>query len=191
MPAVSRGYPPPRGRLPTCYAPVRHVTPPKGGPSDLHALGTPPALILSQDQTLHQDRPQRAKGCSCVSTGSARDPASTTQLLRLRRAARSRSAPRSGSAPTCQRAWSRTGSPPALVGRRRGRASAGRLVGGRGSVPGSRGGSLSRGDRNDTAAAALCQGRPRFRSGPKGRSRRPQGPGESLAHERTGMIPWT
>ena len=27
---------------------------PKGAPFDLHALGTPPALILSQDQTLHQ-----------------------------------------------------------------------------------------------------------------------------------------
>jgi hypothetical protein len=55
LPAVSGGYPPPRGRLPTCYAPVRHVSSPKATPSDLHALGTPPALILSQDQTLHQD----------------------------------------------------------------------------------------------------------------------------------------
>ena len=27
LPAVSDGYPPPRGRFPTCYAPVRHVTP--------------------------------------------------------------------------------------------------------------------------------------------------------------------
>src|SRR4051794_32426427 len=27
---------------------------PEGRTSDLHALGTPPALILSQDQTLHQ-----------------------------------------------------------------------------------------------------------------------------------------
>jgi hypothetical protein len=43
--------------LPTCSSPVRHVSRPKPTPSDLHALGAPPALILSQDQTLHQDRP--------------------------------------------------------------------------------------------------------------------------------------
>ena len=30
-------------------------TPRRGRPLDLHALGTPPALILSQDQTLHQN----------------------------------------------------------------------------------------------------------------------------------------
>ena len=54
LPTVSHGYPPPRGRLPTCYAPVRRVSDPKITPLDLHALGTPPALILSQDQTLHQ-----------------------------------------------------------------------------------------------------------------------------------------
>ena len=54
LPTVSHGYPPPRGRLPTCYAPVRRVSAPKNTPLDLHALGTPPALILSQDQTLHQ-----------------------------------------------------------------------------------------------------------------------------------------
>jgi hypothetical protein len=54
LPRVSTGYPPPRGRLPTCSSPVRHVSRPKTTPFDLHALGTPPALILSQDQTLHQ-----------------------------------------------------------------------------------------------------------------------------------------
>src|SRR5690606_21731735 len=53
---VSRGYPPRRGRLPTCSSPVRHGRPPKRLPYDLHALGTPPALFLSQDQTLHQDQ---------------------------------------------------------------------------------------------------------------------------------------
>ena len=53
LPGVSTGYPPPRGRLPTCSAPVRRVSDPKVTPLDLHALGTPPALILSQDQTLH------------------------------------------------------------------------------------------------------------------------------------------
>src|SRR5699024_10466287 len=50
---VSDGYPPSRGRLSTRSSPVRHVSCPKATPFDLHALGTPPALILSQDQTLH------------------------------------------------------------------------------------------------------------------------------------------
>ncbi len=54
LPRVSAGYPLPVGRLATCSSPVRHGRPPKGLPCDLHALGTPPALILSQDQTLHQ-----------------------------------------------------------------------------------------------------------------------------------------
>ena len=51
---VSSCYPPSKGRSPTRYSPVRHFThPPKGTFSfDLHVLGTPPALILSQDQTL-------------------------------------------------------------------------------------------------------------------------------------------
>ena len=51
---VSRGYPPLEGRLVTCYSPVRHFTHPLAGTFsfDLHVLGTPPALILSQDQTL-------------------------------------------------------------------------------------------------------------------------------------------
>ena len=31
------------------------LTAPKGGPFDLHVLGAPPAFVLSQDQTLHQD----------------------------------------------------------------------------------------------------------------------------------------
>ena len=48
---LSLGYPSPWGRLPTCYSPVRllmyyYI------PIDLHVLGTPPAFILSQDQTL-------------------------------------------------------------------------------------------------------------------------------------------
>ena len=51
---VSPGYPPPKGRSPTRYSPVRHFTrtPKDAFPFDLHVLGTPPALILSQDQTL-------------------------------------------------------------------------------------------------------------------------------------------
>ena len=35
-----------------CSSPVRHWLP-YGNPFDLHVLGTPPAFILSQDQTLH------------------------------------------------------------------------------------------------------------------------------------------
>jgi hypothetical protein len=47
-------YPQFEGRLPTRYSPVRHFTPPasRGFSFDLHVLSTPPAFILSQDQTL-------------------------------------------------------------------------------------------------------------------------------------------
>src|SRR5689334_15690109 len=51
--SLSGRYPPLEGRSPTCYSPVCHSI--EGCPSlafDLHVLGTPPALILSQDQTL-------------------------------------------------------------------------------------------------------------------------------------------
>ena len=51
--SLSGRYPPFEGRSPTCYSPVRHsVTPCRVTAFDLHVLGTPPALILSQDQTL-------------------------------------------------------------------------------------------------------------------------------------------
>jgi hypothetical protein len=47
--------PPPKGRLSTCYSPVRRCT--RGAnPSfslDLHVLGLPLTFALSQDQTLH------------------------------------------------------------------------------------------------------------------------------------------
>ena len=56
---VSRGYPSVRGRLPTRYSPVRRFPvltsseeSVKTFSLDLHVLGTPPAFILSQDQTL-------------------------------------------------------------------------------------------------------------------------------------------
>src|SRR6476646_4266960 len=50
---LSGCYPPLEGRSPTCYSPVRHSVTPCGATAfDLHVLGTPPALILSQDQTL-------------------------------------------------------------------------------------------------------------------------------------------
>ena len=51
---ISDCYPPVQGRLPTRYSPVRHSVslPKKTASFDLHVLGTPPAFILSQDQTL-------------------------------------------------------------------------------------------------------------------------------------------
>ena len=51
---VSRSYARPKGRLLTRYSPVRRFTrSPKGTFShDLHVLSTPPAFVLSQDQTL-------------------------------------------------------------------------------------------------------------------------------------------
>src|SRR5438128_11863014 len=51
---LSVGYSRLEGRLPTCYSPVRRFT--QGVAPlfsrDLHVLGTPPAFVLSQDQTL-------------------------------------------------------------------------------------------------------------------------------------------
>ncbi len=56
---VSRGCPPVMGRLPTRYSPVRRFPLVESTEAsstsfslDLHVLGTPPAFILSQDQTL-------------------------------------------------------------------------------------------------------------------------------------------
>jgi hypothetical protein len=41
--------------LPTRYSPVRHSNVPEGTFAfDLHVLSTPPAFVLSQDQTLHK-----------------------------------------------------------------------------------------------------------------------------------------
>ncbi len=52
---LSSSYPPPGGRLPTRYSPVRRSTQGVAPPFalDLHVLSTPPAFVLSQDQTLH------------------------------------------------------------------------------------------------------------------------------------------
>ena len=41
------------GHIPTRYSAVRSSTP-EVFPDNLHVLGTPPAFILSQDQTLHK-----------------------------------------------------------------------------------------------------------------------------------------
>ena len=52
---LSDCYSPLSGRSPTCYAPIRHSARPCGPTAfDLHVLSTPPAFILSQDQTLRK-----------------------------------------------------------------------------------------------------------------------------------------
>ena len=50
-------YPGHKGRLFTCYSPVRRFTREPKSPFtlDLHVLGLPPAFVLSQDQTLQFD----------------------------------------------------------------------------------------------------------------------------------------
>ena len=50
---VSRSYSPHQGRFPRVTHPSATKDTPEGAPSfDLHVLGTPPAFVLSQDQTL-------------------------------------------------------------------------------------------------------------------------------------------
>ena len=51
---LSNGCPPQEGRLPTCYAPVRHFTrgPKPSFSFDLHVLSPPLTFALSQDQPL-------------------------------------------------------------------------------------------------------------------------------------------
>ena len=54
---LSTGYFGLQGRLPTCYSPVRRFTR-RVAPTfshDLHVSGTPPAFVLSQDQTLQKN----------------------------------------------------------------------------------------------------------------------------------------
>ena len=58
---VSNCCPPLKGRLLTRYSPVRHCPPFRltevsfhGFSFDLHVLSTPPAFVLSQDQTLNK-----------------------------------------------------------------------------------------------------------------------------------------
>ena len=64
---VSQAYPTVRGRSPTCYSPVRHSSTHHqrwwAFPFDLHVLSTPPAFVLSQDQTL---QPQHTQTNACV-----------------------------------------------------------------------------------------------------------------------------
>ena len=58
---ISGRYPQVKGRLLTCYSPVRRSSTHKWAfPLDLHVLSTPPAFVLSQDQTLHR-KPNRRR----------------------------------------------------------------------------------------------------------------------------------
>ena len=61
---VSACYPKVRGRFLTCFSPVRHSIFPWIAPRwisfDLHVLGTPPAFVLSQDQTLRREHVRRS-----------------------------------------------------------------------------------------------------------------------------------
>jgi len=60
---VSQAYPKVQGRLPTCYSPVRHSSVSEETfPFDLHVLSTPPAFVLSQDQTLQTKSPRSLHG---------------------------------------------------------------------------------------------------------------------------------
>ena len=53
LPPVSKCYTKVKGTFLTCYSPVRHsCTPESALPFDLHVLSTPPAFVLSQNQTL-------------------------------------------------------------------------------------------------------------------------------------------
>jgi hypothetical protein len=52
-----------QGRSPTCYSPVRHSSHSEERfPFDLHVLSTPPAFVLSQNQTLQTKTPHPQAG---------------------------------------------------------------------------------------------------------------------------------
>ena len=87
LPLLSERYSPQKGRFPTRYSPVCHAP---CGTSDLHVLGTPPAFILSQDQTLkfHSEllipNPKTWKKCSgrIFLLNSARHPKTPDKTLK-------------------------------------------------------------------------------------------------------------
>jgi hypothetical protein len=69
---VSRSYPRAQGRLPTCYSPVRHSPRTETrDPFDLHVLSTPPAFVLSQDQTLQKEPETQQTTTHPTHTGQA------------------------------------------------------------------------------------------------------------------------
>ena len=71
---VSDCYPRDEGRLLTCYSPVRHsCTPERALPFDLHVLSTPPAFVLSQDQTLHRKNQTHPHPHNNADTGTSKN----------------------------------------------------------------------------------------------------------------------
>ena len=106
LPPVSGGYPPPRGRLPTCSSPVRHVSRPKRARVRLacirHAASVDPEPG-SNSPPAAPDAPPRgpaAVGCLFAAARSSRGPspsADPRRPLRLPRAAR----PTAERPPTC------------------------------------------------------------------------------------------
>ena len=65
---LSKCCPEPQSRLPTLYSPVRHCTIciATDFSFDLHVLSTPPAFVLSQDQTLR--KAFTAPACACAAS---------------------------------------------------------------------------------------------------------------------------
>ncbi len=110
LPPVSRSYPPLLGRLPTRYSPVRCSCTPEGAlPLNLHVLGTPPAFILSQDQTLQLKANDRhAKGTTFVSNKEL-IAIRFFQLSIFRRLAKQGNGGPSGTRSSFQRAFARFG----------------------------------------------------------------------------------
>ena len=82
---LSCGYPEEGGRLLTCYSPVRHSSRTSKlvpSPFDLHVLSTPPAFVLSQDQTL-QTKPTKP-GPNQPQTNSQPEPKVSTTVQKTR-----------------------------------------------------------------------------------------------------------
>ena len=78
--SLSRRYPPLEGRSPTRYSPVCHSIGAEAPLAfDLHVLGTPPALILSQDQTLMLDGLPHAPDFSHDSRSPSRSDSTNTR----------------------------------------------------------------------------------------------------------------
>ncbi len=84
---VSNGYPGPRGTLSIYYSPVRHSSAEYKYsllPFDLHVLSTPPAFILSQDQTLHNWNEKEQSPFSALTLGFTQREAQCTSAFLLR-----------------------------------------------------------------------------------------------------------
>src|SRR5207248_3163286 len=76
--ALSGGYPPPRGQVAHAFLSRPPLGGPKAAPSDLHVLGTPPAFILSQDQTLHHEARARGEPRALLSSSRTSPPTEPT-----------------------------------------------------------------------------------------------------------------